>query len=154
MYQTSPYKHSFIIRNFGHCDRCMKKALISSLCAWGGFALVASTGGYQSLALAAALIAGGLSLLWLVHLVGYALRATGSLKAAPVDPLTRRKTLGLMAKAAGIGVLASVPVTLLPTAAAAFCGQCTKNADCGYGFKCKNTAPVNSGEVCNECVED
>lgn len=154
MHQTSPYKHSHFLRNLGHCDRCMKKALISSICAWSVFALVSSTGGYPVLALAAALIAGGVSLLWLAHLTGYALRATRSLKAVPVDPFGRRRTLGLMVRAAGIGMLASVPVALLPTAAAAFCGQCTKNADCGYGFSCKNTAPVNSGKVCNECVED
>lgn len=154
MHQTSPYKHSFNLRNLGHCDRCMKKALVSSICAWGVFALAASVGGDPVISLAAALIASVLSLLWLAHLTGYAFRATRSLKVPPVDPSGRRRTLGLMARAAGIGVLASVPVTLLPTAAAAFCGQCTKNADCGYGFSCKNTAPVNSGEVCNECVED
>ncbi|WP_346896753.1 DUF3624 family protein [uncultured Roseibium sp.] len=154
MHQTSPYKHSLILRNLGHCDRCMKKALISSICAWGVFALVSSIGGYPTPAMAVAVIAFVLSLLWLAHLTGYALRATRSIKMAPVDPSGRRRTLGLMVRAAGIGMLASVPVTLLPTAAAAFCGQCTKNADCGYGFSCKNTAPVNSGKVCNECVED
>ena len=154
MLQTSPNQSSFILRKFGHCNRCMKKALISALCAWGVFALSLSVGGDPAIALTAASIAAGLSFLWLTHLIGYSFRATRSLKAVPVDPSARRRTLGLMVRAAGIGVLASVPVTLLPTAAAAFCGQCTKNADCGYGFSCKNTAPVNSGTVCNECVQD
>lgn len=154
MHQTSPNQSSFILRNLGHCDRCMKKALISALCAWGVFALASLAGGDPAISMTAASIAAGLSFLWLAHLTGYAFRATRSLKATSIDRSGRRRTLGLMAKAAGIGVLASVPVLLLPTAAAAFCGQCTKNADCGYGFKCKNTAPVNSGKVCNECVED
>jgi len=154
MHQTSPNQSSFLLRKLGHCDRCMKKALISALCAWGVFALASSAGSDPAISLTTALIAAGLSFLWLAHMTGYAFRATRSLKATPIDPAGRRRTLGLMARAAGIGVLASVPVMLLPSAAAAFCGQCTKNADCGVGWSCKNTAPVNSGTVCNECVKD
>jgi hypothetical protein len=154
MHQTSPNQSSFILRKFGHCDRCMKKALISSLCAWGVFALTISADGYAALSLTAALIAAGLNLLWLAHVIGYVFRVTRPPKATSIDLSGRRRTLGLMAKAAGIGILASVPVALLPSAAAAFCGQCTKDADCGVGWSCKNTAPVNSGTVCNECVKD
>jgi hypothetical protein len=70
-----------------------------------------------------------------------------------VDRMVRRQVLGTFVRAAGIGLLASIPVVSWSSAALAYCGQCTKNEDCGVGWSCKNTAAVNE-DVCNECVQD
>jgi hypothetical protein len=106
-------------------------------------------------------IAVGLTLLWLLHVVVYAVRfARNSSCSTPDDgfeshPTThaadRRDYLLAFAKGAAAAVTVSAPVMLWSSTAFAFCGQCTKAADCGT-CRCVNTAPVNSGRVCNECV--
>jgi len=111
--------------------------------------------------------ASALTTLWLLHLAAFAARSVDKARREDAQPpLTsrafapadlsverfgRRYALGVVLRAAGIGVIASVPALLWPTESFAFCGQCTKNADCGVGFVCRNTAPVNSGKICNEC---
>lgn len=145
---------STISRKLGHCPRCIRKAFIASLAAWAVCALTASSALPQTAQILIALIASGLSALWLAHLTAFVLRSSWFSRDRQIDGAERRQALVLMTRAIGVGVLASVPAVLLPESAAAFCGQCTQNSDCGKGWSCKNTAPVNSGEVCNECVKD
>lgn len=143
-----------LFKQLGRCNRCIRKAFLTSLGAWAAYALGLSAGLPDSLQAVTGIAAIGLSALWLAHLTAHTLRTGLRPSQGSSDFTGRRETLGLMARALGIGVLASVPLALLPEKALAFCGQCTKDADCGVGFSCKNTAPVNSGTVCNECVKD
>lgn len=145
---------STIFRKLGHCQRCIQKSFLASLAAWAVYGLTASAGLPHAAQTLIAVIATGLSALWLAHLAAFVLRSSWFSRDRQIDGTERRQALVLAARGIGVGVLASVPAVLLPESAAAFCGQCTKNADCGKGWSCKNTAPVNSGEVCNECVKD
>jgi hypothetical protein len=139
---------------------------------WGGFGiglLMASHGLALGLI---GLAAVGLIALWVLHVVVYAARIVAEARSgdeqpqAPamtsaalsrmergIDHVGRRRALGALVRAAGAGVVVSVPVLLWPSDSSAFCGQCTRNRDCGVGWVCRNTAPVNSGKVCNECVK-
>ena len=162
----------FVLK-FGRCGRCMQQSFAAVLLAWGLFGIgqfMWPDNVVQNLIGVAAV---GLAILWILHVAVYTGRAVARLRpedvkhserghldtvsadVAPNDLMGRHAALKMLArtaKAASIGVVASVPVLFFPTASFAFCGQCTKNADCGVGFVCKNTAAVNSGKVCNECV--
>ena len=158
----------------GRCATCMRQSLTAALAAWGIFGiglLMWPDGLVQTLT---GLSAIGLTALWILHVATYAARAvaetpnrnelpagrgTTSTALVPpklsVDNVGRRQALGSLLRAAGVGVAVSVPAVMWPSASFAFCGQCTKNSDCGSsgsGWVCRNTAPVNSGKVCNECV--
>lgn len=142
----------------GRCAFCMRQSLAAALAAWGIFALawLSADGLAPALAGMAAL---ALSALWLTHVGAFAARevrtaqqGSAAMPANRGEAVGRRRAIGLMLRAAGAGAVASIPVVLWPSESHAFCGQCTKNADCGVGFVCRNTAPVNSGKVCNECV--
>lgn len=141
---------AFLTANVGRCATCMRQSLTAALAAWALFGVcLAIWPEAQTLTGLAAL---GLSALWLAHIAVYAARA----RKRPVELAGRRHALGFLARAAGAGVAASVPVLLWPSQGFAFCGQCTKNSDCGSansGWVCRNTAAVNSGKVCNECVK-
>jgi hypothetical protein len=145
---------STFFKKLGQCQRCIQKSFLASVAAWAVYALTASAALPHAAQIPIAVIATGLTALWLAHLTAFVLRSCWFSRDRQIDVAERRQALSLMARAAGVAVLSSVPAVLLPESAAAFCGQCTKNADCGYGWSCKNTAPVNSGKVCNECVED
>jgi hypothetical protein len=137
-----------IFGRFGRCGACMRVAFAAALSASGAAALAAAlavtpAAVYPILALAI-LLTGN----WLAHLAAFA--ASGA--PADADP-GRRGALAAAAKLIVIGVAVSIPVATWSTTALAFCGKCTKNEDCGDGFVCRNTAAVNSGEVCNECVQ-
>lgn len=150
------YPRHFVSR-IGRCGRCMRLSAFSALAAVAAFAAVSQFGiagpGHDLAALAAA----GLVALWFVHLVAYAGRAlarTRRREAGGTGDATvhsRRSALAILARGAGIGVAVSMPV-FLASRALAFCGQCSKDDDCGVGYVCRNTAAVNSGTVCNECV--
>ena len=162
----SRFRASFLAK-LGRCGRCMRQSLLAALTAWAVFGLglpIWPDGLARDLI---GFSAFALTTLWLLHLTAFAARSldktrrgdaqpplTGSAFAPAdlsVEHFGRRRALGVVLRAAGIGVIASVPVLLWPSESFAFCGQCTKNADCGVGFVCRNTAPVNSGKVCNEC---
>jgi hypothetical protein len=130
----------------GRCSTCMRQSLTAALIAWGtlGLALLAGAGGLVAGVLGLAAL--GLSALWLAHIAAFATR-----EQARADTQGRREALGFLARAAAIGAAVSIPVATWSSAALAFCGQCTQNSDCGPCCKCVNTAPVNSGKVCNEC---
>lgn len=145
---------SIATRKLGKCQRCIRQSFLASLAAWTVYALTASATLPQAVQILIAVTTIGLSALWLAHLTAFVLQSSWFSRDRQIDGAARRQALVLAARAIGVGVLASVPAVLLPESAAAFCGQCTKNADCGKGWSCKNTAPVNSGEVCNECVKD
>ncbi len=141
----------------GHCTTCMRHSLAAGMGAWAvyGIGLVIWPGSLaHSLS---GILAIALTCLWMAHIAAYAAKPTakGSDQGnMPIENIDRRGTLGLMLRAVGIGVVASVPALLWPSAALAFCGQCTRSIDCGSGWSCKNTAAVNSGKVCNECIKD
>lgn len=138
----------------GRCAKCMRQSFTVALAAWGVFGIGLMILPNSMVQNAIGIMALGLTALWMLHVVAYALRAVMPPTKPDIDPIGRRRTLGFMLRAAGIGVVASTPALLWPTKVLAFCGQCTKDDDCGVGWSCKNTAAVNSGEVCNECVQD
>ena len=153
---------------FGHCVTCMRQsfgAAVAALVLYGIGLEMWPGAAVQSIVV---LLALGLSALWGLHVVVYVGRTVANAhrenarllghgnprSTLTPDEIGRRRTLGVLLRAAGVGVVASVPAVLLPSQALAFCGQCTKDDDCGgraNGWCCKNTAPVNSGTVCNEC---
>lgn len=150
----------------GRCATCMRQSLAAASGTWGVFAIswaMEPSGLAPALTGLAALALTGL---WLAHVATYATRAVTETRrgdaplpaASPrtesgVAQIGRRRAIGTLLRAAGAGAVASVPLMLWPSESFAFCGQCTKNADCGVGYVCRNTAPVNSGKVCNECVK-
>lgn len=162
---TSRYIHSFLAR-IGRCTRCMRQSLVATLTMWAIFAVAMMAWPGVLVAYVFGATAVALTGLWALHIAVYAARAMAEVRiggrifsASPsiadnvdVDVAGRRQALATLFRLAGAGVAASVPVLFLPSDASAFCGQCTKNADCGVGWVCRNTAPVNSGRVCNECV--
>ncbi len=152
---------SMIVIRIGRCGTCMRQSLAVATTAWfvfgAGLALWPDSQ-VQILAGAAVLIS---TAIWLMHIAAYSGRNAAkapdqpmrSLPANPTDsPNARRHALGILLRAAGTGVALSLPLIIWPSRSYAFCGQCTKNADCGEGHICKNTAAVNSGKICNECV--
>ena len=159
----------------GRCATCMRRSLAAALAVWGVFGiglLMWPDGLVQDLI---GLSAFGLTALWILHVATYAARAVAEVRSRDepppgrgmtstallrtklsLDHVGRRHALGVLLRAAGVGAVVSVPVLLWPSVGFAFCGQCTKNSDCGSsgsGWVCRNTAPVNSGKVCNECVQ-
>lgn len=155
------------VSRIGSCATCMRQSLEAAAIAWIVFALTATYSANVTLVTAAQALAAALTVLWLIHIATYALRAlnkshrAGSANDATVDaddgstPLGRRTAIGVVLRAAAVGAVVSLPAILRPDAALAFCGQCTRNSDCGVSpCRCVNTAPVNSGTVCNECKCD
>ncbi len=139
---------------FGRCEKCMRQSLTGALAAWGLFGIGLAAWPNGVVHMLSGLLALGLTALWMLHVSTYAFRNFVARMDKSVDRVGRRRTLVALARAAGIGLIASAPALLWPSKGFAYCGQCTKNADCGEGWSCKNTAAVNSGEVCNECVQD
>ena len=135
-------------RNYGRCSACMRAACAAALAAIiiaAGFAAIGLPTPLQAVAAGLAVLFAGN---WLAHLAAFAARP------APVaHDAARRRALASGVRLVLIGLVVSVPIATWSTKALAFCGQCSKNEDCGDGFVCKNTAAVNSGEVCNECVQ-
>lgn len=148
---------TYFDQKIGRCAYCMRQAFIASLAGWALFGAAVLLLPGSPLVVFAGIAALAVSVLWLLHVAAHAGRATAKAgrmqKANAVDPAGRRQVLGTFLRAAGIGLLASVPVVSWSSAALAFCGQCTKNDDCGVGWSCKNTAAYNE-DVCNECVQD
>jgi len=154
---------NYLSSNLGHCTTCMRQSLGSAIIAAGIYGAGFLIWPNSMVHTLTGLMAVALTFLWLAHIGAYAIRAQtrkGRSKATIVkldnSPVDRRGALGLMLRAASVGVAVSVPTLLWPSNALAFCGQCTVNRDCGSensGWECKNTAAVNSGKVCNECVE-
>lgn len=153
------------VSRIGSCATCMRQSLEAAAVAWIVFALTATYSSNATLVTAAQAVASALSVLWLIHIATYAARALNkSNRAGPTTDaaaddgstaLARRTAIGVVLRAAAVGAVVSLPAILKPDAALAFCGQCTKNADCGVSpCRCVNTAPVNSGTVCNECKCD
>jgi len=149
---------AYFAAKVGRCASCMRQSMPAALLAWGVFAAalaVGTDGPTQALIFPVALALSGL---WLLHVAIYARRAVSSpAEPAPAErgvaQMGRRQAMASLLRAAGAGALASVPLVVWPSESFAFCGQCSKNSDCGVGYVCRNTAPVNSGKVCNECVK-
>jgi Cys-rich repeat protein len=140
---------AFFTTYFGHCGTCMRQSLVAALAAWAVFGVCLAVWPQTQMQSLTGLAALALSAWWMGHVAAFAARA----RIEPhVELAGRRSALRLLARTAGAGVAASVPVLLWPAESFAFCGQCTKNADCGSGFVCKNTAAIGSGKICNECV--
>ena len=163
---------TFFTTKVGRCGTCMRQSLASAVTAWGVFGVGLLMWPSNPLQHLIGFLALGLTALWMLHVAIYAIRGVteaGSRNAQPlgrglanaalvptrqaVDNVGRRHALRDLLRTAGVGVVVSVPALLWPSVGFAFCGQCTVNRDCGVGFVCKNTAPVNSGKVCNECVK-
>lgn len=154
------------IARIGSCATCMRQSLQTAIVAWFLFALAAFYYPGTPFQSAMQVTASALSLLWLLHLAAYAARAlnrsrTGDKQVtitigskALQNELGRRRALAILLRAAAIGAVVSLPLVLRPTAALAFCGQCSKNSDCGVSpCRCVNTAGPGL-PVCNECKCD
>lgn len=144
-----------ILVNIGRCGVCMRKSLGAAIIAWTFYFGVIWLQLNPLAEIVAGLFAAALTLLWLLHLAVYAARSFGRVFGASglnnaSTKLGRRNAVRVFARAISAAVLISTPVVLFSSRALAFCGQCTRNADCGT-CRCVNTAPVNSGKVCNEC---
>ena len=143
----------YLKHNLGHCPACMRQALMTAVMAWVMLAFASHWGleGFPLVLIGFASVV--LTALWLLHVGAMAAREMAPVASEAGNELIgRRRFLGVMLKAAGAGVVASVPVVLWPSAAQAFCGQCSKNSDCGVGWKCSNTAGPNQ-PICMECVQ-
>lgn len=154
----------YLAAKVGSCATCMRQSLEAALVAWILFALTVTYYPGATLLVAIEMAASALSVLWLVHVATYAARTLNRSRVTderaarrvgtnvPPNELGRRSAIGVLLRGAAIGAVSSLPVVLRPGAAFAFCGQCTNNSDCGVSpCRCVNTAPVNSGQVCNEC---
>lgn len=135
------------MRNFlskiGSCSRCMRQSFSAALIA--GIALAATLGfGASTGAVAIASVAAFLlTILWTIHVGTYARRRS----KAEIHP-GRRAAMITMARSIAAGAAVSVPVVLWPGQSLAFCGQCSKNSDCGVGFTCRDTCVRGSGRQC------
>lgn len=151
------------VGKIGSCATCMRQSLEATSIAWILFALTVTYYPDSRLQFAIHVLAAALSALWLLHVSIYAARALNksrvSNESTPrrVDTntmpneLERRGAIGVLLRAAAVGAVISLPIILRPTAAFAFCGQCTKNSDCGVSpCHCTNTAGPGQ-PVCNEC---
>lgn len=143
----------YLKHNLGYCPTCMRQALMMAIMAWV-MLVFASYWGLEGFSLGLIGFASvALTVLWLLHVGALAAREMAPVASeAGNEFVGRRRFLGTMLKAAGAGVVASVPVVLWPSEAHAFCGQCSKKADCGTGWKCANTAGPNQ-PICMECVQ-
>ena len=141
---------------FGRCATCMRRSLAGACMSWAILAIAWLTSPNGLLTAFIGLSALALTALWLAHVTAFAARASrkaarGEMTTEPqpeLDVIGRRQALGLMWRAAGVGIAASVPLALWPSDARAFCGQCSTNSDCGVGWVCKDTSPVNSPDTC------
>ena len=110
---------SFIWAHLGHCSLCTRKAFLVAAGAWAASAILAFTADWpQALAFAEA-IAGGLTALWIAHLLAFAGKASG--RAREIGPElanpSRRAFLSIFAKTLAFAVVAStVPRLALATA--------------------------------------
>ncbi len=151
------------VSKIGSCAKCMRQSLEAAIVAWILFAFTVIYYPGTSLQFVIEMMAAAVSLLWLLHLATYAGRALnkshvmGEQAVGTVDAnalpneLERRRVIGVLLRAAAIGAAISLPMILRPTAALAFCGQCSKNSDCGVSpCRCVNTAGPGL-PVCNEC---
>jgi hypothetical protein len=150
-------------RKIGSCATCMRHSLQAAIATWAIFALAVACDSGAPLRVAILVLASALSVLWLIHVATYAarsfrkLRGTAEQAGGKVFPnvlpaeFERRGALGFLLRAAAVGAVSSLPVILQPSAAVAFCGQCSKDADCGVSpCYCTNTAGPGL-PVCNEC---
>ena len=135
----------------GKCADCMRTAAGITLAATALTVTATITHAPQFVTMVLAMLAVILAVNWLSHIAAFTYR--NRQVPGDIEP-SRRMALAWAVKAAAIGIAASIPVATLSTKALAFCGQCTKNDDCGTGWVCKNTAAVNEGKVCNECVAE
>ncbi len=138
----------------GRCERCMRQSLFLCLGMWGIAGIFSMAWPNGVIHILSVGLAVGLTALWMMHVVAYANRAVITATKKIGNQTGRRHALMTLTRAVGVGLVVSVPAILWSTEVFAFCGQCTHNDDCGDGWSCKNTAAVNSGEVCNECVQD
>lgn len=168
MYNLISRFRAFFSAKIGRCGTCMRQSLAAALAGWGffGIALLIWPDGLARDLIGLSALA--LTILWIMHVAAYVARALAQVWSederrdmrgtalARTEPsvvnVGRRGAFAVLLRAAGVGLAVSVPVLLWPFDSFAFCGQCTKDKDCGVGFKCKNTEAVNSGKICNECV--
>jgi hypothetical protein len=164
---------AYLEAKVGRCTKCMRQSLAATFAAWTAYGIGLTIWPEESALTLIGLAAVGLTLLWVLHVAVYAARAVAKARrtgrgfrangaraetaraSLSSDQIGRRQALGVFLRAAGVSAAASIPVILWPARSFAYCGQCTKDDDCGgskYGWCCKNTAPVNAGYVCNECV--
>jgi hypothetical protein len=119
----------FLWRKLGSCPYCIRKAFQAAAGAWA-FALLVLALGWSSASLVLAIIALGLTALWIAHLVTYAVRVVlhwkrtqtaAETSRAVVITSSRRDLLPVFARAIAAAVLTS---TVTPSAFAAGWGAC------------------------------
>jgi hypothetical protein len=136
----------------------MRQSLQAAVIAWIAFAIATTYAPGTSTDATLQIAALGLTALWALHVATFAGRALNKTRvgsradaADMPEALGRRGAIGVLLRGAAAGAAFSLPLILKPTTAAAFCGQCSKNSDCGVSpCRCTNTAGPGL-PVCNEC---
>ena len=125
---------AFLYR-IGSCPKCMRESFLAMVMAWTVCALSLIFGSFFNfgiLSIASLALAGGLTALWLTHLLTYSVRTAGMPNqsmpgTAPLQSTTRRSVLGRFGRA-----LAAVALsTALPTFALAD-NPCPGQLTCGF----------------------
>jgi len=152
-----------LLAKTGSCATCMRQSLEAAICAWILLAVVVFYYPGGALQFGIETLASALSLLWLTHVATYAARSLKKSRVSGDRPgaklsantysasLPRRNAVRLLLRAAAVGAAVSLPLILRPSAALAFCGQCSSNSECGVSpCHCTNTAGPGQ-PACNEC---
>lgn len=142
-----PMKSLFQIAwtNLGHCPKCIRKSFISSIISIG----IASILFYyfpKSIALPATICAGGLTILWLAHIIAFSVRVSArrNLGPSPSIEVPRRKMLGTFTKT----LTAIALYSALPKMAMSQGQPCT--CPCDSQHTCDPNVPYCWGTFCDE----
>ena len=139
------------MRNFlgkvGSCSRCMRQSMAAALASWVSFAAALLLDAAPWIVAIVAVTTLLLTALWALHVATYAARTS---KADA--HIGRRAAMIAITRSIAVGAAVSVPAILWPGQSQAFCGQCSKNSDCGVGYTCKDTCVRTSGRTC-PCYE-
>lgn len=142
----------FLDRNIGRCPKCMGQAFLVAIAASAVTAAAVLFGLPYWLTVVALIVVAASLLLWLCHIVAYALRTTLSAKNAETNEvqgevgLSRRAFAATFAKSAAYAIVTTAFVTVSASAQGRCnCSQCrpeqsccpTANGYCGcFPFRC------------------
>ena len=147
-----------LVHALGRCPKCMRKAFLAAFAAWVTAVFTIAVGGPLWMGAATAIVALGLTALWLAHIGAFARRMTTvpphAVSALAVSvpartgtaPFSRRQLMSKFARMATFAVVASVLSTRANSAFArgtCDCSKCsayccpTANGYCGcFPFPC------------------
>lgn len=101
---------SLLWDNFGHCQRCMHRALQGTLIAWGGVTASAIVG-YGPLVVVLMLVAILVTTVWLIHVVVFAIKTSlvaNRTRPPELGAFSRRQFLASFISALGVGAITTL----------------------------------------------